>query len=77
MRSMKNINLRHGAGYKAPLVVRWEGDNGRHARTAIGVAQLPFGAAVQLEMVLRLKDNFEVWLGNTVSSRAAVARYRY
>ncbi len=30
------------------------GEAGRHARTATGVAQLPFGAAVQLEMVLRL-----------------------
>jgi len=31
------------------------GEAGRHARTATGVAQLPFGAAVQLEMVLRLR----------------------
>lgn len=30
------------------------GDEGRHARTATGVAQLPFGAAVQLELVMRL-----------------------
>jgi enamine deaminase RidA (YjgF/YER057c/UK114 family) len=30
------------------------GDAGRHARTATGVAQLPFGAAVQLELVVRL-----------------------
>ena len=28
------------------------GEAGRHARTATGVAQLPFGATVQLEMVL-------------------------
>ena len=32
------------------------GDEGRHARTATGVAQLPFGAAVQLEMILRLAE---------------------
>lgn len=37
------------------LVALW-GENGRHARTATGVAQLPFGAAVQLEMILRLND---------------------
>ena len=37
------------------LVALW-GEDGRHARTATGVAQLPFGAAVQLEMILRLKD---------------------
>ena len=35
------------------LVALW-GDAGRHARTATGAAQLPFGAAVQLEMLLRL-----------------------
>ena len=39
------------------LLVEILGENGRHARTATGVAQLPFGAAVQLEMVMRLRDN--------------------
>ena len=29
------------------------GDAGRHARTALGVAQLPLGAAVEMEMILR------------------------
>ena len=37
------------------LLVSLFGDDGRHARTATGVAQLPFGAAVQLEMILRLR----------------------
>lgn len=37
------------------LLVALFGEDGRHARTATGVAQLPFGAAVQLEMVVRLK----------------------
>ena len=37
------------------LVALW-GEAGRHARTATGVAQLPFGATVQLEMVLRLGE---------------------
>lgn len=36
------------------LLVAIFGDAGRHARTATGVAQLPFGAAVQLELVMRL-----------------------
>lgn len=31
------------------------GEPGRHARTATGVAQLPYGAAVQLELVMRLR----------------------
>ncbi len=36
------------------LLVELLGEAGRHARTATGAAQLPFGAAVQLDMVLRL-----------------------
>ena len=39
------------------LLVHIFGEQGRHARTATGVAQLPFGAAVQLELVLRLRDD--------------------
>lgn len=31
------------------------GEAGRHARTALGVSQLPLGAAVEVEMILRLK----------------------
>jgi len=38
------------------LLVEIFGEAGRHARTATGVAQLPFGAAVQLEMVLGLRS---------------------
>ena len=38
------------------LLVEVFGDEiGRHARTATGVAQLPFGAAVQLELILRVE----------------------
>ncbi len=36
------------------LLVELFGEAGRHARTATGVAQLPYGACVQLEMILRL-----------------------
>ena len=36
------------------LLVTLLGENGRHARTATGVAQTPSGAAVQIEMILRL-----------------------
>ena len=36
------------------LLIELFGESGRHARTATGAAQLPFGAAVQLEMILRL-----------------------
>jgi enamine deaminase RidA (YjgF/YER057c/UK114 family) len=38
------------------LVVAVFGEAGRHARTATGVAQLPYGAAVQLEMTVRLSE---------------------
>ena len=36
------------------LLIALFGEHGRHARTATGAAQLPFGAAVQLDMILRL-----------------------
>ncbi len=36
------------------LLISVFGEDGRHARTATGAPQLPFGAAVQLEMILRL-----------------------
>jgi enamine deaminase RidA (YjgF/YER057c/UK114 family) len=31
------------------------GDAGRHARTALGMAQLPLGSSVEVEMILELK----------------------
>jgi enamine deaminase RidA (YjgF/YER057c/UK114 family) len=37
------------------LLIELFGENGRHARTATGVSQLPFGAAIQLDMILILK----------------------
>jgi len=36
------------------LFVEVFGDAGRHARSAIGVAELPFGMAVEIEMVVEL-----------------------
>ena len=32
------------------------GEDGRHARTALGMAQLPLGACVEVEMILELRD---------------------
>lgn len=37
------------------LLIELFGENGHHARTATGAAQLPFGAAVQLEIIFRMK----------------------
>jgi len=38
------------------LLVELFGEAGRHARTATGTSALPFGAAIQLDMVLTLLD---------------------
>ena len=32
------------------------GDAGKHARTALGVAQLPLGASTEIEMIARVKE---------------------
>lgn len=37
------------------LLVALLGEAGRHVRTATGTSQLPFGAAVQLDLVLRVR----------------------
>jgi enamine deaminase RidA (YjgF/YER057c/UK114 family) len=39
------------------LLIEIFGETGRHARTATGVAQLPFGASVQLDIIFQLKHN--------------------
>ena len=36
------------------LLIDVFGESGHHARTATGVAQLPFGAAIQLDMIFQL-----------------------
>jgi len=38
------------------LLIALYGAAGRHARTATGAAQLPFGASVQLDMIVRLSS---------------------
>jgi enamine deaminase RidA (YjgF/YER057c/UK114 family) len=37
------------------LLIDLFGENGHHARTATGVAQLPYGATIQLDMILKMK----------------------
>jgi enamine deaminase RidA (YjgF/YER057c/UK114 family) len=39
------------------LVHKVFGEAGRHARTALGVAQLPLGSSVEVEMILKIKVN--------------------
>ncbi len=36
------------------LLIALYGESGRHARTATGAAQLPYGASIQLDMVVEL-----------------------
>ena len=38
------------------LLVEVLGEAGRHARSAVGVAQLPLGAAVEIDMVVKLTN---------------------
>lgn len=37
------------------LLIKLFGESGRHARTTIGVASLPLGVAVELEMIVQLR----------------------
>jgi len=37
------------------LLIELFGEEGRHARTATGVAQIPFGASVQLDIIFQMK----------------------
>ncbi len=41
------------------LLIELWGDNGRHARTATGTSQLPYGATIQLDMILQLHQNYD------------------
>lgn len=38
------------------LLVALYGERGRHARSAVGMQQLPFGIAVEIEMVVEVED---------------------
>jgi enamine deaminase RidA (YjgF/YER057c/UK114 family) len=39
------------------LLVQIFGEAGRHARTAVGVAELPLGAPVEVELTVQLADD--------------------
>jgi enamine deaminase RidA (YjgF/YER057c/UK114 family) len=38
------------------LMVEVFGDTGKHARTAVGMAELPFGIPVEIEMIIEVSD---------------------
>ncbi|SFJ47191.1 RidA family protein [Planctomicrobium piriforme] len=55
--SSPDFTLQHLVMNGASKLVREVfGEQGRHARTALGVAQLPLGSSVELEMILQLKQ---------------------
>ncbi len=39
------------------LLIEILGDRGRHARSAVGMAELPFGISVEIEMVVEVSDS--------------------
>jgi len=39
------------------LLIEIFGERGRHARAALGTSELPFGAPVELEMVVQVREN--------------------
>jgi len=39
------------------LLIEIFGDRGRHARSAVGMAELPFGISVEIEMVVEVSDS--------------------
>ena len=38
------------------LILAAFGDHGRHARVAVGVAELPLGVPVELELVVEVRE---------------------
>ena len=38
------------------LLIELYGDRGKHARTATGASQLPYGATIQLDMVIEISE---------------------
>ena len=57
IRSDKNFTRQpHVLDGATELLIELFGDDGKHARTATGVNQLPFGATIQLDMILELYD---------------------
>ncbi len=47
----------HVVNGASQLLIDVFGDAGRHGRSAVGVAQLPLGSSVEIELILKLKKN--------------------
>jgi enamine deaminase RidA (YjgF/YER057c/UK114 family) len=48
--------LLHSLSGASQLVRDVFGEAGRHARTALGMAQLPLGTSVDVEMIVEMKE---------------------
>ncbi len=58
------------------LMVEVFGDAGRHARSAVGMAALPFGISVEIEMILEVADGGAPGARKAAPARAAAPRAR-
>ena len=38
------------------LLLEVFGDKGKHARSAFGVAQIPFGSCIEIELIAEIRD---------------------
>ena len=51
------VFLKVAVKHVGELLIKIFGDvNGKHARTAVGVAELPLNAPVEIEMIVQLKN---------------------
>jgi hypothetical protein len=51
------------------LMVEVFGDKGRHARSAVGMAELPMGIPVEIEMILEVDPKSRTGKGRAVKPR--------
>jgi enamine deaminase RidA (YjgF/YER057c/UK114 family) len=58
------------------LMVEVFGENGRHARSAVGMAELPVGIPVEIEMILEVETVAGSRAPRPTGSRAAVRKRR-
>ena len=57
IRASKNFNkLPQVLDGASDLLIEIFGERGKHARTATGAGQLPYGATVQIDMILQLRS---------------------
>jgi enamine deaminase RidA (YjgF/YER057c/UK114 family) len=58
------------------LMVEVFGEAGRHARSAVGMAELPMGISVEIEMILEVSDGAAAGARKTAPARKTASRAR-